>query len=146
MNLLQHVKHYSHIDVCKEHVLVPKHFDKLIQLLSIEEFKIWGRKNPFENVSGMSTGDTMTTEHHHIKRKAFHKKWGKRDGMGEYRWIYHWGMNTKTWCYRGIYQILEVNEAILRSTSYMCIHVGKAAIQFVGLIWEHTIERIRCHQ
>lgn len=31
VTLLQHVKHHSHIDVCKEHVLVTKHFNKLIQ-------------------------------------------------------------------------------------------------------------------
>ena len=40
VTVLQHVKHHSHIDVCKEHILVPKHFNKLIQLLSIEEFNI----------------------------------------------------------------------------------------------------------
>ena len=37
VTLLQHVKHHSHIDVCKEHILDPKHFNKLIQLLSIED-------------------------------------------------------------------------------------------------------------
>ena len=37
VTVLQHVKHHSHIDVCKEHILVPKHFNKLIQLLSIED-------------------------------------------------------------------------------------------------------------
>ena len=40
VTLLQHVTHHSHIDVRKERVLVPKHFNKLIQLLSIEEFNI----------------------------------------------------------------------------------------------------------
>jgi len=46
---------------------------------------------------------------------------------------YHWGMGPEPWNYRCIYEIPEINVAILRPTSYMSIGIGKAAIQFVRL-------------
>lgn len=42
-------------------------------------------------------------------------------------------MSPESWNNRCIYKIPEINEAILRATSYMSIGIGKAAIQFVRL-------------
>jgi len=42
-------------------------------------------------------------------------------------------MGPEPWNYRCIYEIPEINVAILRPTSYMSIGIGKAAIQFVRL-------------
>lgn len=47
--------------------------------------------------------------------------------------LYHGGMSSETWHHRCIYKIPEINMAILRPTSYMCIRVGEAAIKFVRL-------------
>lgn len=46
---------------------------------------------------------------------------------------YHWGMSSESWHNGCIYKIPEIDEAILRATSYMSIRIGKAAIQFVRL-------------